>query len=51
MAHVNIVKIFELYDDTKIPDMYLVMERAMFGQIQNTNEGKNSEDKIAIHNE
>ena len=51
VAHVNIVKIFELYDDTKVPDMYLVMERAMFGQIQNTNEGKNTEDKIAIHNQ
>ena len=50
VAHVNIVKIFELYDDSKVQDMYLVMERAMFGQIQNTNEGKN-QDKIAIHNQ
>ena len=38
VAHSNIVKIFELYDDSSVPDMYLVMERAMFGQIQNTNE-------------
>lgn len=50
VAHVNIVKIFELYDDLKIPDMYLLMERAMFGQIQTTNEDPKKEN-IAIYNE
>jgi len=33
VAHPNIVKIFTLYDSDEVPDMYLVMEKAGFGQI------------------
>lgn len=29
--HPNVVKIFSLYDDTTIPDMYLLMELAKYG--------------------
>lgn len=38
VAHVNIIKIFELYDDLGVPEMYLLMEFAKFGQIQFNNE-------------
>lgn len=50
VAHVNIVKIFELYDDLEVPDMYLLMERAMFGQIQDTNEKEGIQEQLATHN-
>jgi len=34
VAHKNVVKIFELFDDMGIDKMYLLMELAAFGQIQ-----------------
>lgn len=32
--HENVVKIFELYDDIQVPEMYLLMELCKYGQIQ-----------------
>jgi serine/threonine protein kinase len=34
VSHVNVIKIFELYDDINIPELYLLMEYANYGQIQ-----------------
>lgn len=33
VAHTNVVKIFEIYDDFEVPDMYLLMEYCKHGQI------------------
>lgn len=33
VAHENIVKIFEMFDDYTHEDMYLLMELAKYGQI------------------
>mmetsp|Transcript_24012 Transcript_24012/g.36920 ORF Transcript_24012/g.36920 Transcript_24012/m.36920 type:complete len:185 (+) Transcript_24012:247-801(+) len=35
----NIVKIFKLYNDPTVPEMYLLMEKAQYGQIQIDLEG------------
>jgi hypothetical protein len=34
VSHFNVIKIFELYDDINIPELYLLMEYAKYGQIQ-----------------
>ena len=33
VSHIHVVKIFELFDDKTVPDIYLLMERAQYGQI------------------
>ena len=43
VAHPNIIKIFELYDDIEKPEMYLLMERAQYGQIQGASGAKPGE--------
>ena len=36
VAHINVVKIFSLYNYDAVPDMYLLMEYCRYGQIQHT---------------
>ena len=31
VSHINVIKIFDLYDDTNVPDIYLLMEYAKYG--------------------
>ena len=33
VSHTNIIKLFQLFEDQRKPDMYLLMEKAMYGQI------------------
>ena len=49
VAHNNIVKIFELFDDNSIESMYLMMELAAFGQIQDDHDINGNEDLVTTN--
>lgn len=49
VAHENVVKIFELFDDDLHESMYLMMELAEFGQIQDDNDINGIEDLVTTN--
>ena len=51
VSHENIVKIFEMFDDYTHEDMYLLMELAKWGQIQEDHDidGSKGEDLVRMN--
>jgi serine/threonine protein kinase len=49
VAHTNVVKIFELFDDSTVESMYLMMELCAFGQIQDDHDITGKEDLVTTN--